>query len=71
MDTDLIQVSVISDKENGEMCDALSTILLMLGKEKGLEFINNYEGYEAIFLDLNGDVACSNSKTEFKSWKNE
>ena len=43
----------------------------MMGKDEGIEFINNYEGYEAIFLDKDGNITCSNPNTEFEKWINE
>lgn len=71
IDTNIVQVSVISDNKNGAICDTLATILLMMGKDEGIEFINNYAGYEAIFLDKDGNITCSNPNTEFEKWINE
>ncbi len=45
---ELSAVSVISDKSIDG--DALSTTLFVLGKEKGMKFVNELEGVEAIFI---------------------
>mgnify|MGYP003668601815 CR=1 FL=1 len=45
----VVSVSVIG--ADPTMVDALSTTLFVLGLEKGLAFINNLSGYEAIIID--------------------
>lgn len=47
----LVSVTVVADKSI--TADALSTILFIAGKEKGLELLGEYRGIEAIFIDLN------------------
>ena len=48
-------------------CDAMATICLMLGKEKGKAFIENQKGYEALFIDDNGKISKTNGFNSFKS----
>ncbi len=45
----LLSVTVIGP--SSATCDALSTILFIMGIDEGSEFIKNYEGYECIFID--------------------
>lgn len=47
-ETDLVGVTITG--ESSELCDIYSTSCLLLGYEKGLEFINGIEGYEALFI---------------------
>ncbi len=41
-------------------CDALSTVLLLLGEVDGLNLINETQGYEAVFVDREGRILLSN-----------
>lgn len=50
----LISVTVIADSSMD--ADALSTILFIAGKEKGLELLGNFPGAEAILVDTNLQV---------------
>ena len=45
----LLSVSIIGP--SSVTCDALSTVLFIMGIDEGSEFIKNYEGYECIFID--------------------
>ena len=47
-DTNIKQVSIIAP--NSQMADALSTSVLLLGIEKGLELIHTFDDVEAIFV---------------------
>ena len=40
-------------------CDALSTVCLLSGTEKGTEIIENSDGLEAVFIDRNGGVTLT------------
>ena len=51
-ESDVSSVTVISP--DSVCADALSTALFVMGKEKGLEFVNQYENVEAIFIGRNG-----------------
>ena len=44
----LLSVSIIG--ENSSVCDALSTTCFALGKDAGMELIENMDGYYAIFI---------------------
>lgn len=44
----LLSVSIIGEKST--ICDALSTILFIKGIDEGTKYLDNYPGYEAIFI---------------------
>jgi thiamine biosynthesis lipoprotein len=46
--------------KSAELCDALSTAVFVLGKERGLALINQRDGIEAVILDENDRVYKSN-----------
>ncbi len=48
VDTDLYSVSIVSDSSCD--CDALSTIALSYGLNKGMELIESIDGVEAVFI---------------------
>lgn len=58
IDNGLVSVTILSD--DAVTGDALSTTCLLLGKEKGLEFLKSFENTEAVFIDKNGDITMSN-----------
>lgn len=64
-DTDLLSVTIISQKGHSVDCDGLSTSCLALGKEKGLEFIKKIDGVQAIFVDLEGQITMSDENIDF------
>lgn len=47
----LISVTIVND--SGAVADALSTIVLVAGMNKGLEFLSYYPGTEAVLIDFN------------------
>lgn len=51
--------------ENSALADTLSTALFNMPVEEGKNFIENFEGAEAVWLDKNGETACSSGYTEF------
>ena len=66
IDTDVLSVTIISDRGNSADCDGLSTTCLALGMEKGLELVKGLDGFEAIFVDLNGNVEMTSTETGFQ-----
>lgn len=54
---ELASVTVVG--ENSLDCDALSTVCMLLGTEKGLEIIENTPETEAIFIDKNLNITLS------------
>lgn len=40
-------------------CDALSTVCLLSGTDKGTEIIENSDGFEAVFIDRNGVITLT------------
>lgn len=56
-DNDLASVTIISDLSVDG--DALSTVCFTLGKDRGIEFINQLDGVEAIFIDTDNQIFYS------------
>ena len=54
----LSSVTIIG--ESSLECDALSTVCMLLGLEKGLDLINKTDGYEAVFIEKDEKIALSN-----------
>lgn len=64
-DSDVVSVTLIaSDGMSGD-CDAMSTICLMLGVEKGTAFIEDTEGVEAVFIDKDGEITKTSGVDNF------
>lgn len=57
----LAGVTVIG--KDGFSCDAMSTSLMLLGKEEGLKLINNTADLEAVFVEKNGKITLSDGLT--------
>ena len=64
-DTDIAGVTVVSSLGHSMDCDAMSTICLLLGKEKALEYIEGKDGYEALVVDRDGEVTKTSGMTNF------
>ena len=71
VDTDLVQVSVITTKEYGTEADCLSTILLILGSEEGLKFMEDIDYAFAIFVTEDGTCFSSSPEMENVTWIQE
>lgn len=56
--TGIISVSVMAAK--AELADALATSVFVMGKEVGLDFINQLNGVECIIIDEQGNINYSN-----------
>ncbi len=65
-ETDVDSVSIVSSAGRSVDCDGLSTICLILGVEKGLEFIESMDNVEAIFVDSEGDIHLSSGLEGFE-----
>lgn len=57
----LCSVTVITT--NTAEADAMSTLCFLLGKEDGLNFIEQAEGFEAVFIDQNKNITLSSGLT--------
>jgi len=57
VDNDLISVSIVS--KSSIDADALSTVLFVLGIEKGMEFLKQFPDTYAIFIDKDHNVYLS------------
>ena len=62
MQNDLNSVTIIAN--SATEADALSTICFLLGKTKGLNFINSLENTEAVFIDRSNSLYFSNGLTQ-------
>lgn len=58
-DTDVVGVTIIGADDKGSDCDAISTTCLILGVDKGLEFVNSIDGIEASFMDKDGKITTT------------
>lgn len=57
--TDVEAVTLVADFGKSMDCDALSTICLMVGVEKGLNLIESIDGVEASFIDKDGNIVVT------------
>lgn len=62
--TGLTGVTVIGP--NAEMCNGFSTSMMVLGKEKGLAFINQQKEYAALLITDNGKIIRSKNYKKIK-----
>ena len=65
-DTDVLSVTIISEKGHSADCDALSTSCLALGVEKGMALVQNIADTEAIFVDTNGQIHMTSEGIGFE-----
>lgn len=69
--SDLVSVTVIG--ENGALCDAFSTALFAMGKEKAVEFAKENNDFEYIFITNQNEIIATegvaNLKTENDAFK--
>ncbi len=65
-DTDVLSVTIISEKGHSADCDALSTSCLALGVEKGMALVQSIEDTEAIFVDTDGQIHLTSEEIGFK-----
>jgi shikimate 5-dehydrogenase len=56
-DTDILGVTILGEEGHSADCDALSTSCLILGIEKAKELIGSLDGYEALFIDRDGNLS--------------
>lgn len=65
VDTDVLSVTIIADRGKSADCDGLSTTCLALGMDKGMELVKSLEGFEAVFVDKDGNVEISSDNIKF------
>ena len=56
-ESDLISVTIISP--DGTLCDALSTALFVMGKEKAADFYRENIGFDIVLITKNGEIFVS------------
>lgn len=57
-DSDLLSITVIG--EDGALCDAFSTALFVMGKEKAVKFAKEHNDFEYIFITENKEIIITN-----------
>ena len=65
VDTDVLSVTIIADRGKSADCDGLSTTCLALGMDKGMELVKSLEGFEAVFVDKDGNVEILSDNIKF------
>ncbi len=65
-DTDVLSVTIISEKGHSADCDALSTSCLALGVEKGMSLVQSIKDTEAIFVDADGQIHLTSEEIGFE-----
>lgn len=68
-ENDILQTTVVSNYSVDG--DALSTTIFLLGKEKGIELINNMPETEACFVLKNGEIIKSNGFDKLTEFEKE
>lgn len=66
--TGILSVSIFT--KTAELADALATSIFVMGKDTGLDFVNQLKGVECIIVDENNTVIPSNN-LELNSLKND
>lgn len=61
-DSDLLSVTVVG--ENGTMCDAYSTALFVMGKEKAVEFAKEHNDYDFILITKDKEIITTEGVTD-------
>ncbi len=64
-DSDLLSVTVVG--ENGTLCDAYSTALFVMGKEKAVEFAKENNDFEFVFITDNKEIFLTDGVSEPKN----
>ena len=59
VDTDVLSVTIIADRGKSADCDGLSTTCLALGMDKGMKLVKSLDGFEAVFVDTDGNIVQS------------
>ena len=65
VETDVLSVTIIADRGKSADCDGLSTTCLVLGMDKGMELVKSLDGFEAVFVDVEGNVEFSSDDIKF------
>ena len=63
-ESDLLSVTVVG--ENGANCDAWSTALFVMGKEKAVEFAKKHNSYDFVFITNNNEILITDGIADLK-----
>lgn len=73
-ESDLLSVTVIS--QEGKLCDALSTSLFVMGREKAAAYWRENQGFEMILVTENGEIYLTEGikerftlESDYSDWK--
>lgn len=61
IDSELDSVTIVAPRGMSMDCDAMSTISLIKGLDKGLEFIEDMDNVEAAFCPTDGETKCTSN----------
>lgn len=62
-DNGTVSVTIIGP--SSARCDALSTACYIMGRDDGLRLINSLDGYEAVFIDSEGNASLSSGMEKY------
>lgn len=62
-DTDVAGVTIVTERDRSADADALATICLLEGSEKGKKLIEGMDGYEALFILRSGEMVKTSRMT--------
>lgn len=69
--TDVSGVTITAKKGRSMDCDAMATICLIYGRDKGMKFIEKQKGYEALFIDRDGNITKTDNMNFTKQESDE
>ena len=65
MNNDLISATVVGPANTSDDCDAMSTICMLCGKEKALEFMKDFPDYGIILIDSENEITTAGRLPEY------
>lgn len=65
VESDVAGVTILGEEGTSGDCDSLATICLILGVDDGLELIEKTEGFEALFIDKDGNLTKTDGFDSF------
>ena len=65
VNNDLISATVVGPANTSADCDAMSTICMLYGKEKALEFMKDFPDYGVILIDSENEITTAGRLPEY------
>lgn len=66
VDSGILSVTIVGGEGKSVNCDALSTMCLILGVEDGMKLIESQQGFDAIFVDKDGNITKTSGIKDFE-----